>query len=247
MHMQFVLGVLVVSVALPGLAAEEWLSRGSKDWAPTVYKKTGVGTANAVAEARVMGGEIEGWCANWAPGDRDCVRAQMASEDARRIYRASADCTRGRITPIDGETYTLAGRWPQNSMGAGRTRWRDASGAIVGADNASGGLGISQQWEVLCPEAPPRKAAAAPPAGSTTPAPRPGPANVMPAPPGVATSFRVGEIVFARSGPAWVRGRVTAIGRVAGARGTELAYDVRLENGQSGRLPPHLLRKAPQR
>lgn len=247
MYMQIVLGVLVASVASLGLAADEWLARGSKDWAPTVYKKTGVGTANAVAEARVMGKEIEGWCANWAPGDPNCVRMEMASEDARRIYRASADCTRGRITPIDGKTYTLAGRWPKNSMGAGRTRWRDASGAIVGADNASGGLGISQQWEVLCPESPKGKAAAAAPAGNATPAPRTEPAKVTPAPAGVATNYRVGEIVFARSGPAWVRGRVTAVGRVAGARGTELAYDVRLDNGQSGRLPPHLLRKAPQR
>jgi hypothetical protein len=51
----------------------------------------------------------------------------------------------------DGKTYTLAGTWDNSGIGAGRTRWRDSSGKIVGRDNASGGLGISQQWEVLCP------------------------------------------------------------------------------------------------
>lgn len=231
------------SLSLPAAAAQqrEWLSLGSKHWAPTVFSKTGAGTSNAVAEARVTRAEIEGWCANWTPGDRDCVRSQLATPEAKKTWRATADCTKGRITPVDGNTYTLAGRWDNSDIGGGRTRWRDASGRIVGRDNASGGLGISQQWEVLCPET-----TAAPRAtGPLNPGVQ-GPAKSAPAsPPAVAPAagFAVGEVVYARYGAAWVRGKVTRISRVSGAKGPELAYNVTLENGERGLLPAHMMRK----
>ena len=141
---------LLVVGSAAGAEAES-LSLGSKGWAPTVISKSGIGTANAVAEAKVTRKEIEGWCANWSPGDKGCVQRELASPDAKKTYRASADCTAGRITPVDGNTYMLAGKWDNSDIGGGRTRWRDAAGKIVGRDNASGGLAIAQQWEVLCP------------------------------------------------------------------------------------------------
>lgn len=229
--------ILFAASALP--AQGEGLAICSKCWAPTIYSKSGIGTANAVAEARATREAIAGWCANWSPGDRDCVRTELASPDAKRIYRASADCTRGRIKPIDGQTYTLAGRWDNSDIGGGRTRWRDANGRIVGRDNASGGLGIAQQWEVLCPEG---KASA-----RTAPAVQ-APQQRAPQPSvALARSFAVGEVVYARYGPAWVRGRVTHISQVAGARGPELAYGVALDSGARGVVPARMLRKAPQR
>jgi hypothetical protein len=112
------------------------LSLGSKHWAPSITSLTGAGTANAVAIARVTRAEIEGWCANWSPGDSGCTARELATPEAHKTYRASADCTRGRITPVDGNTYTLAGRWDNSDIGGGRSRWRDASGRIVGRDNA---------------------------------------------------------------------------------------------------------------
>ncbi len=140
----------VVSAGAAG-AQGEWLSLGSKSWAPTVVSKSGIGTANAVAAAKVTHKEIEGWCANWSPGDKACVQRELSSPETKKTYRAAADCVAGRITPVDGNTYMLAGKWDNSDIGAGRTRWRDATGKIVGRDNASNGLGISQQWEVLCP------------------------------------------------------------------------------------------------
>src|SRR5688572_363037 len=133
----------LVSVGVSA-AQGEWLSLGAKGWAPAVTSKSGIGTANAVAEARVTRKEIEGWCANWSPGDKGCVQRELSSPDAKKTYRASADCTAGRITAVDGNSYTLAGKWDGSDIGGGRTRWRDASGRIVGRDNASGGLGIAQ-------------------------------------------------------------------------------------------------------
>jgi hypothetical protein len=54
-------------MAKAAVAAErEWLSLGSKLWAPTSTAKSGIGTANASAEARVTREVIEGWCATWS-------------------------------------------------------------------------------------------------------------------------------------------------------------------------------------
>ena len=77
-----------------------------------------------------------------------CIEREKA--EIGKKYRATADCTKGRITTIDGESFTLAGVWADD-VGRGRTKWRDKTGQIVGQDNASNGLAISQQWEVLCP------------------------------------------------------------------------------------------------
>jgi hypothetical protein len=230
-------GLLAVAVAVGGatraLATDEWLALGSKHWAPAVTSKSGIGTAHAVAEAKVTRQEIEGWCANWSPGDAGCVARELASDAARKMYRASADCVRGRITAVDGKTYALDGVWDASDVGAGRTRWRDASGKIVGRDNASGGLGISQQWEVLCPG--PVKAPRAASAGTAAPARPAGPQ---------AGGFAVGQVIEARYGRQWVRGRIDRIRQVAGANGPELNYDVRLQNGQRGILPASMLREA---
>lgn len=211
------------------VAESDWLSLGSKHWAPTITAKSGIGTAHAVAEARVTRKEIQGWCANWSPDDKGCVARELASDAAKQTYRASADCTRGRITAVDGGTYTLDGVWDASDIGAGRTRWRDGGGKIVGRDNASGGLDVSQQWEVLCPG----RMKVPPHAGTAAPA-------------GVPTAeFAVGQTIEAKYGREWVRGRIEKIRQVTGAKGPELGYDVRLDNGQRGILPSRMLRKAP--
>lgn len=237
----------------------EWLSLGSKHWAPTVFRKSGIDTEHALAEARVTRGEIQGWCENWSPGDRGCVDREFTPEVARTLYRASADCVHGRITPVDGSTYTLAGYWDSSDIGGGRTRWRDASGRIVGRDNASGGLGISQQWEVLCPaSAGPSRAAApraAPSRAVSAPAPAPrAPSAVPPAvvprtAPGApaAAPFAAGQVIEARYGSGWVRGRIDSVQRVQGASGPEFAYNVRLDNGLRSQLPARMLRPATSR
>ncbi len=221
------------SVSGPAAAAEEWLSLGSKDWAPTVITKSGIGTANATAEAKVTRKEIEGWCANWSPGDKGCVARELARPEAQTKYRASADCTRGRITAVDGQSYALAGVWDASDIGAGRTRWRDASGKIVGRDNASGGLAIAQQWEVLCPGI--RTVTAQ--GGGTA---RPAPASPAAAP------FKVGQTIEARYGREWVRGKIAQVRQVAGPAGAAFEYDVRLDNGKRGIVPANMVRNVGQ-
>ncbi len=212
-------------------AQSEWLSLCGKCLNPAVTSKSGIGTAQARAEGMITRGDAEGWCQNWEPQTplQQCVRQQFGSDDAKRIYRASADCTAGRITPIDGATYSLAGKWTSD-VGRGRSRWRDSSGRIVGQDNASNGLAISQQWELLCPAS---TGAASAPAVAPKAAPSSLPAE-----------FSVGQTIEARFGRDWVRGRVSRIRQVKGAKGPELNYDVNLENGQRGVLPARMLRAA---
>ena len=128
-------------------AIGELLALCGRCTSPTVFAASGIGTANAQAQARFSSNirldDLDGPCNE---GDKACVTRERA-----RVYRASADCTAGRITTIEEKSFTLAGLWDNSDIGGGRTQWRGADGQIVGRDNASSGLSISQQWEVLCP------------------------------------------------------------------------------------------------
>ena len=220
----------------PQAAGErEWLAICAQCITPTVQSKSGIGTAAASAVAKVTRADAEEWCGSWRPGERGCIAEQLASDEARRTYRASADCTKGRITPIDGETYTLAGVWDASDIGAGRTRWRDASGQIVGRDNASGGLGISQQWEVLCPKGAVAAAQGRPSAAPSSPAPLS--SATRSSAPGQA--FLVGQSVEALFMGGWVPARIT---RVYARPGGQTEYDVALANGRRGVVPARMLR-----
>jgi hypothetical protein len=227
-----------VAIVLSATAATgDWLSVCGKCPSPTITRTSGLGTANAVAEAKMTRKELEGWCAQWEPQNRACVKEQLAGTDLNQAYRATANCPAGRITPIDGQTYTYAGKWTDD-VGRGRSRWRDASGKIVGQDNASNGLAISQQWEVLCPGA----------SGAPTAAGRPGSAGITaPAVQGQSVpgaQYAVGEAIEAKYGADWVRGRVSKVTQTTSAKGTEFAYEVYLDNGKRGIVPPRMLRKA---
>lgn len=157
------MALLAGGAVVPAAAQDgEWLCMSSKSLAPIVFRKTGVGTTNAVAEARITRDAARGHCENWEPGNAAaCIERELAGEQGK-VYRATADCKAGRITAVDGESYTLAGVWDNSDIGGGRTKWRDAAGKIVGRDNASGGLCISQQWELLCPGRPPAPRRTAP-------------------------------------------------------------------------------------
>ncbi|MEO6025673.1 MAG: tudor domain-containing protein [Candidatus Binatia bacterium] len=225
------IGIVLLALVLGSSTAyageSGWLSLGAKGWSPSITSKSGIGTAHATAEAKATRQDIVDWCASWTPDASDCVAREMATDEVKKTYRASADCMRGTITPVDGASYTFAGVWDASDIGAGRTRWQDAAGQIVGRDNASGGLAISQQWEELCPG--PLKI---PPAKGT-----PLPAAKAPAPAAAAGAFAVGDVIEAKYGREWIRGRIDKI-----RPGPE--YDVRLDNGQRGILPPRMIRKA---
>lgn len=218
--------VAVLLLSASAMAPAEWLALCSKCVNPTIFALSGTDTAKATAQARIARQEIEGWCANWQPGDAGCIGRGLKEHDLQKVYRASADCTAGRITAVDGNTYRLAGTWDNRDIGGGRSKWRDAQGQVVGRDNASGGLGISQQWEVLCPAAGKRAQSAA--------------AAAVPA---LQPEFALGEVVLAKYGDRWIRAKVTRIRHLKGRDGPELAYDVSLDNGKRGLVPARMLRK----
>ncbi len=203
---------LVSTTAAAAVASYDWLSLCGKCLSPTITSKSGIGTAHAAAEGRITAAAAAAWCENWSMGDnaKSCVREQMASDEAKQIYRASADCPAGRMIAVDGQAYTLAGVWT-NDIGAGRAKFRNAQGRIVGQSNADNGLALSQNWEVLCPgplrPAQPATASAAAPAQRPPAETRPlaNPANLPSA--GLAAQFSVGQIVEAKYGTGWVRAR----------------------------------------
>lgn len=132
----------------------EWLSNPDREGpSPTIFAKTGVGTANAVAEARVSAQRLRAHCteeAQYYTSVDECVR-QMQPEYGNKVFRATADCTIGRITTSGEQTYTLDGLWDNTDIGGGRTRWRDAEGNVAERDLINNGLHVSDQWETLCP------------------------------------------------------------------------------------------------
>ena len=103
----------------------------------------------------------------------------------------------------------------------------------MGQDNASNGLSVAQQWEVLYPGAanPATRALGAPPPA----APRVAPGNP-------AGAFAAGQVIEAKYGRQWVRGRITRVWPTQGPSGPQITYDVLLENGQRGILPSRMLR-----
>jgi hypothetical protein len=138
---------------------------------PQVTAKSGIGTANAAAEAKVTPEDAAKWCATYKPRDKYCPKeeAQMGGTGARSLYRASADCIAGRLTAIDGNVYTYAGVWPEGP-GKGRPRFTssnvrfpskkwDETGVEVDPAGSFTGWGggspnLAAQWEVLCAGAP---------------------------------------------------------------------------------------------
>jgi len=246
----FLLAISALTTA-PAAQQSEWLSLCGQCLSPSVTSKSGIGTAHAVAEAKITRKDAEAWCENWQPGAdaATCVKGQLSSDEAKKIYRASADCTQGRIAAIDGNSYTQAGVWTSD-VGKGRSRWRDSGGKIVGQDDASGGLAIAQQWELLCPAAAKASKAAAAPASSAAPRKSASAAPAAPAAPraaaepALAPAFAVGEIVEAKFGSQWIRGTVRKIRQTQGCDGPELNYDIALDNGQRGVLPAKMVRKA---
>ena len=120
---------------------------------PVITTIKGVGSANAVAEARMNATVLGDHCAAHAtvyPSRAACLK-MMQKEFGSKVFRATADCTTGRISTTSGLAYTLDGVWDKTDIGGGRTRWRDADGNVVGRDLINNGLHISQQWETLCP------------------------------------------------------------------------------------------------
>lgn len=211
-------------------APTQWLSLCGQCLSPSLASSSGLGTDKATATARVRNEDAEAWCASYSPGDAGCVREQMASPEAKKTYRASADCTSGRLDAIDGHRYLQAGIW-KNDVGRGRTRWRDAGGRVVGQDNASNGLALSQQWETLCPGQRAGVAEHARPSAAAVPSGMP------------QARFAAGERVEAKFGGRWVRGRVLQIRPAGSAQGPDAAYDVQLDNGRRGVLPASMIRK----
>lgn len=138
---------------------------------PRVTAKSGIGTANATVEAKVTPEDAAKWCATYKPMYKLCQQEEVRNGwiGFKNLYRASADCIAGRMTPIDGNTYTYIGVW-EDGPGKGRpkftttnrrfphTKWDETgvethpSGSITGWGGGSPNL--AAQWEVLCAGAP---------------------------------------------------------------------------------------------
>ncbi|HEY7405749.1 MAG TPA: hypothetical protein VIB39_19645 [Candidatus Angelobacter sp.] len=128
----------------------EWISLCSKCLSPSVTSKSGTGTTNAVAVGKVTLKDAQMWCGSWEPDNQSCPKEQLANEKGQ-IYKISANCPAGKFTSPDDVVYTHTNEvWDASDIGQGRPKFRGADGAIVGRDDASGGLDLAANWELLC-------------------------------------------------------------------------------------------------
>ena len=146
--------LLLIFVLLAGAQTQaDWISLCSKCLSPSVSSKTGLGTTNAVAVGKVALKDAEMWCGSWEPDNKGCAKQQLTNEKGQ-MYKISANCPAGKFTSSDGSVYTRTNQiWDSTDVGAGRPKFRDAKGQLVGRDNASGGLDIAANWDLLCPGA----------------------------------------------------------------------------------------------
>lgn len=175
-------GIFLFAVCTLGQspAGTESVSLGFQMPDATITAKTGIGTANASAEAKITKKDASDYCVNWRDGAQSaaalarCTKETLAAHPP--VVRFSADCSTGKLTPlIEGVgTHTFAGMG-RDDGGRPFTRWRDPEGKVVGTDPYSGGRELAQQWAILCP-GPVRIAAA-------TSSTKPASAQAKPAPP----------------------------------------------------------------
>ena len=146
-------GLFLVMFALLAGAQQDgdWISLCSKCLSPSVSSKSGIGTTNAAAIGKVTLRDAEMWCGSWEPDNKSCPREQLAGEKGQ-VYKISANCPAGKLTSTDGAVYTRTNEvWDASDVGAGKVKFRGPDGKIVGRDNASGGLDLATNWELLCP------------------------------------------------------------------------------------------------
>lgn len=154
------LATLVCGVpkAVPQTSKAEWLPLCGKCLTPTIFFKSGIGTAHAVAQARVTYKDARGHCEQWSMASTpDCDKdaRETLQEENGKIYTASADCVHGKITLATGDSLTYDGLWPSGYL-KGKTRWRFVSsgyenGQFANENGPVNGFMVDATSKILCP------------------------------------------------------------------------------------------------
>ena len=139
----------------------EWLPLCGKCLTPTIFTKSGIGTAHAVAEARVTYLDAVDHCEQWSMEDHpncDKEAKETLKDEKGKVYTATANCVHGKLTIADGENFVYAGLWPNTDKYlAGKTRWRwgpgsyEDTGKIVGWNGPTRAPMVAATAKLLCP------------------------------------------------------------------------------------------------
>ncbi len=152
---------------------------------PRIVSTSGVGTANAVAQAKVTREDATAWCAQFNAANKSCVEDQLAqggtaggAKFRANDFKAMANCATGKLNAVDGRSYTYVGTWPSGGPGAGQPKFAGSMGELGGrvfeqqgapqvangsttifqvALEPNAGESLALQWQALCSGAAPPK------------------------------------------------------------------------------------------
>lgn len=145
---------------------KESLSLCGKCASPTVFEKSGIGTAHAVVKAKMTFEDAKENCQAFSMDEHpDCDKEAQDTlkQENGKIYTATADCVHGTMTDANGENFVYAGlwqtadlpRWASNMKGQTRWRWGTGSdadtGKIVGFDGPTQASMVAATAKLLCP------------------------------------------------------------------------------------------------
>lgn len=140
----------------PGKA--QYLPLCGKCLTPTVFSKSGIGTADAIAKAKVTYKDAKDNCEAFSMDEHpncDKDAKDTLKQENGKIYEATADCIHGKITLATGDKLTYAGIWPSGYL-KGKTRWRFVSsgydnGHFANEDGPTNGFMVDATSKILCP------------------------------------------------------------------------------------------------
>ena len=152
---------------------------------PRIVSTSGVGTASAVAQAKVTREDANAWCAQFNSGNKSCVEDQLAqggtaggAKFRANDFKATANCATGKLNAVDGRSYMYVGTWPGGGPGAGQPKFAGSMGEPGGrvfeqqggpqvangsttifqvALEPNAGESLAIQWQALCSGAAPPK------------------------------------------------------------------------------------------
>jgi len=109
------------------------------------------GDTNAVAQGKVTLKDAQMWCGSWEPDNKALPLKNNSTVKRARLQDFLPIVPPENLTFQTAPIYTHTKEvWDASDNLAHRPKFSGTDGKIVGGSNASGGLDLAANWELLC-------------------------------------------------------------------------------------------------